>query len=141
ERALREGVVGAGGARPVALLRDVTDTGGRPAYRAGGRRRVGRAVVAGAVAALGDVARAGGRTADGGALRVGRTARVRPGADLGGVTRAGGRPALDAGGNRAVGGAVGRRPGAELGRVAVAGERAALDGGGCELVDGAGVAH
>src|SRR5207253_1022394 len=84
-------------ARPRAVPRRVADAARGPAHDGCGGQRVGRAVVARAVAALGDVAWAGRRAADPRALLVrwtvvtdavtalGRIARARRGAAFGGA--------------------------------------------------------
>src|SRR5205823_3764027 len=86
------------------------------------------AVVGDAVAALGDVAVAGGRTADCRALHIGGTRGLRARAELGHVAGARGRAAL--GGRRleGVGGAGGAGAGAELRLIAGARRGTALDG-------------
>src|SRR5581483_5695965 len=121
-------VVRAGGGRPGAHLRDVAGAGGGATLGRGGLEGVGGAVVAGAVAALGDVADAGRRAADGGALLVVRASGGRPGAHLGDVADAGGRAALGRGGLERIRRAVIAGAVATLGDVTDAGRRAA-DGG------------
>src|SRR5206468_2193182 len=74
-----------GGVRARARLGDVAGAGARPALEERARDAVGRAVVAHPVAALGDVAVARCRAADGAALPVGRAVDVRSGAALGDV--------------------------------------------------------
>src|SRR6185295_6775205 len=72
--AARDRVRRAAAARPGTELRRVAgEVGRRPALDVGRPHDVGRAVVAGAVALLGDVAAAGRRAADAGALLVGGT--------------------------------------------------------------------
>src|SRR5439155_13596969 len=94
-----EGVRRTGGPRPIAGLRHVAGAGGRAAEEGAARAReaVGRAGRTAAGAVLGDVARAGGRPADGarGLEGVGRTCRRRAGAVLRDVAGAGGGPADD----------------------------------------------
>src|SRR6185503_943938 len=78
-------VDGAIGAAPRAVLRHVAHTGRRAAPLARRRERVGRTIVADAVAALGDVAHAGARPTRRRALRVRWTRGARAGAALGHV--------------------------------------------------------
>src|SRR5439155_11804979 len=113
------------GGEPRARLGRVARAGRGTTHGARGRERVGRAVVADAVAALRDVARARRRPADVRALRVRRTARSTPGAALGQIAGAGGRTAHDDGRQEAVGRAVVADAVADLGDVAVAGRGAA----------------
>src|SRR5205823_2448423 len=151
ERAGRtvHGVRRAVGARPRAVLRDVARA--RRGAAGDGRRReeVGGTVVGHAVAALGDVARPGGRPAKRGALRVVRTARARSGAVLRRVTPTGRGATFDRGRQEAVGRTVVADAVAALGDVADVGRgttlEAALEVGGTRGVrPGAGlreVAH
>src|SRR5262249_27653658 len=81
--------VGRALAAAVTALRRVTGICRRTADGGGGSERVGWAGVAGAVAALGDVTDAGGRTADRRALFVCRAGRVDAVAGLRDVTDAG----------------------------------------------------
>src|SRR5205814_1065560 len=87
---------GTGGARPAARLRHVAETGGRAARGRRRREAVGRAVVADAVAGLGDVAVAARRAAFGRPLRVRRAGGVVAGALLRDVAVAGRRAARGA---------------------------------------------
>src|SRR5439155_1131038 len=86
-RALQIGRARGGGTR--AVLRGIAPARGGAADRARGREGVGRAGVADTVAALGEVARAGRRPADGRALGVGGAEGARTGAGLGHVAPAG----------------------------------------------------
>src|SRR5439155_957833 len=79
-RALR--VRGAAGAAPRAELGHVADTGRGAALGRARLEGVGRAVVRGPVAALGDVTVPGGGPADRRALRVGGAAGAAPRAEL-----------------------------------------------------------
>src|SRR5439155_3731048 len=104
--------------------------GTRPGGALGGGRRegVGRTVVRGPVAGLGDVTVPRCSAADGRALRIRGAGGAAPGAELGHVADAGrgaafGRARLE--GVRRAGGA---GPGTELGDVAGAGGRATLRG-------------
>src|SRR5207248_4207536 len=134
---------------PSAVLRDVARP--RRGSAGDGRRReeVGGTVVGHAVAALGDVARPGGRPAKRGALRVVRTARARSGAVLRRVTPTGRGATFDRGRQEAVGRTVVADAVAALGDVADVGRgttlEAALEVGGTRGVrPGAGlreVAH
>src|SRR5581483_4386982 len=81
--------------RPRAGLGEVARPGGGTALDEGAGNAVRGAVVVDAVAALGDVADAGGGAADVRALQVGRAVDGRPVAGLGEVARAGSGPALD----------------------------------------------
>src|SRR4029453_4229340 len=92
----------------------------RAAPDGGGLEAVGRTVIADPIAALGNVAVAGGGAALSGALRVGWAGGAAAGAVLRWVAGAGGRAALDGGGLEAVGGTVIADPIAALGNVAVA---------------------
>src|SRR5207249_3398434 len=133
-------VAWARGARAGADLRHVAVSGRRTALGAGRLEHVRGAVVGDAVAALGDVAVARGRTADCRALRVGRAGGARAGAELGGVAGPGRGTAFDRRRLEGVGGARGARAGAELGGVTRARGAAALEGGGLEGVGRAGAA-
>src|SRR5262249_46537093 len=81
-------VDGARGAGAAALLGHVAHARRRAADRGCRREAVRRAVVADAVAGLGDIADPGGRATHGRALRVGRARRTRAGALLGDVADA-----------------------------------------------------
>src|SRR5204863_135918 len=113
-----EGVRRAGGAGPAAELRDVAGAGGGATLGGARLHRVGRAVVGGAVAALGSVAVAGRGPADARALRVGGAGGGAPGAELGHVADAGRGAALGRARLEGVRRAVGAGPGTELGDVA-----------------------
>src|SRR5262249_11046924 len=137
----REPIGRAARARPVTGLGDVAGTRRRTADErgTGALEPVRRTGVVDAVAALGDVAVAGGRPAFGGALRIGRTGGARAGAVLGEVAVAGRRPADGAARLELI-----RRTGvvhavAVLGDVAVAGGRPTFRGafgvGGTGIVD------
>src|SRR5439155_289666 len=115
-RALRVGR--AEPARSGADFRHVAVARRGTALGAGRHEDVRGAVVRDAVAALGDVARAGDGAADGRALLVGRASGVRAGAELGDVAVAGGGAALGRRRLDGVGGAGGAGAGAELGDVA-----------------------
>src|SRR5436309_3321145 len=158
-------------ARARAVLRRVTGAGRGPALDGARQEAVRRTIVADAVAALGDVADADGRTALGIALHVCGTRGVRARARLGHVAGVHRHTTDEAGGLEEVGRAVvadpvaalgnvagaGRRPaharllpvgrasdaraGAVLGRVADAGGRAAHRGRGLEGVGGTAVVH
>src|SRR5207247_3381506 len=123
-RALR--IRGAAGATPRAELRYVADTGRGAALGRARLEGVGRAVVRGPVAALGDVAGARRRPADGRALRVGGAAGAAPRAELGQVADTGRGAALDRARLEGVDGAIGAQAGAELGDVAGTPRSAAL---------------
>src|SRR5207248_2167649 len=91
-RALR--VRGAAGAASRAELGHIADAGRGPARGRARLEGVGRAVVRDAVAALGDVAVARGRAADGRALRVRGAAGTASRAELGHIADTGGGAAL-----------------------------------------------
>src|SRR5205823_2944347 len=164
-RALRVG--GAGGAAPRAELGHVADTGRGAALGCARLEGVGRAVVRGAVAALGDVTVPRGRPADRRALRIRGATGAAPRAELGHIADTGpsaalGRTRLEGVGRTVVRGpvaalgdvtvprcsaadgralrirgAVGARSGARRGGEADSGRGAALD---CARIEGAGVA-
>src|SRR5207249_3065139 len=123
-RALRVG--GAGGAAPRAELGHVADTGRGAALGCARLEGVGRAVVRGAVAALGDVTVPRGNAADGRALRVRGAAGAAPRAGLGQVADAGRGATLGRARLEAIGRAIGAQAGAELGDVAGTPRSAAL---------------
>src|SRR5439155_21285163 len=103
-RALRVG--GAGGARPRAGLGEVAHARRGAALDRARLERVGRAAVRAAVAALREVAVAGGGTADRGALRIGGAGGARPRAGLGEITDARRGPAFDCARLEDIGGAI-----------------------------------
>src|SRR5207237_8531324 len=113
------------GARPRTALGRVTDAGRRAADRGRRLERVGRAVVAGAVAALGDVARARRRAAGRRALRVAGTEGARAAARFRGIANTGRGTALDPGGHQGIGRAGIGESVAQLGDVAGPDGRAA----------------
>src|SRR5439155_364088 len=87
---------------------------------------VGRAVVGGPVAALGDVAGARRRPADRRALRIRGAVGAAPRAELGRIADTGGGPALDRARLEGVGRATGAQAGAALGDIAGTPRGAAL---------------
>src|SRR5439155_802389 len=132
-RALRVG--GAIGAAPRTGLRYVADPGRGAALGRGRLEGVGRAVVREAVAALGEVAGARRRPADGRALRVGGADDAGARAELGQVADTGRGAALRRARLEGVGGAIGAQAGAELGDVAGTLRSAALGRARLEEID------
>src|SRR5205823_3910403 len=118
-RALR--IRGAAHAPYTALFRYIADTGRGAALGRARPEGIGRAVVRGPVAALGDVTIPRGRAADRRALRVRGAVGAAPRAGFGQVANAGGGPALGRARLEGVGRAVVREPVAALGDVTVSG--------------------
>src|SRR5439155_6421295 len=111
-------VGGAGGPSARAGLGQVADTGRGAALGRARLKGVGRAIVRGPVAALGDVTVPRGRPADRRALRVGGAAGAASGAELGHVADTGRGPARGRARLEGVCRAIGAQAGAELGDVA-----------------------
>src|SRR5207249_4888899 len=116
---------GAPGTTARAELGHIADTGGSPALGRARLEGVGRTVVRGPVAALGDVTVPGGGAAHRRALRIRGAGGAAPRAELGHVADTGGGPALGRARLEGVGRAVVRGPVAALGDVTVPGGRAA----------------